>query len=460
MNEDQLLGVLETCNQNELIGHYRSLPDEKRTLFLKQAEGLDFELVSGLHKQFSDEEVSPRLAYDIRPAPIITVPATEEERKACDRARDIGESLIRENKVAVVVVAGGQGSRLGYNLPKGTFPVSPIVNKPLFQLIAEKVKALSLRHRAVVPLAVMTCRENHHDTVRYFRENHFFGLDPGTVHFFEQGMLPTITPDGKFILRDEINLFTNPNGHGGTLRALHDSGLLGRFSEEGISELFYCQVDNPLVRVADPVFVGYHRLEGADVSTKVVRRRSCEEKVGIFVVVNDKASIIEYSDLGPEDQCVLDEHGDMRDWAGNIAVHMLSLPFIRRLSRSRFGLPYHLAKKTVEGFVPGGTTGKITAWKFETFIFDSIPLAEKTCCVEVVRDDEFAPVKNKEGADCPDTARAAMSALYRKWLVKAGARVRPEAQVEISPLYALDEEEVIRKLGGRSLEITGDTYLY
>jgi UDP-N-acetylglucosamine/UDP-N-acetylgalactosamine diphosphorylase len=333
-----------------------------------------------------------------------------------------------------------------------------VKKKTLFQLFAESIQALSTRYRARMPLLVMTSQENREETEAFFESRGFFGLPKSQVHFFRQGMLPTLTPGGKLILGDETNLLANPDGHGGSLKALYESGLAGRLKGQGVSEIFYCQVDNPLAKIADPAFIGYHRQEGADISTKVVRRQNLEEKVGIYGMVNGKPAIIEYSDFSPKDYRSRDEKGNIRHWAGNMAIHMISLSFVDRLNRRGFALPYHRAVKEVEGLDSAGRNEKMAGLKFETFVFDSIPLAQKACCMEVVREEEFAPVKNQTGIDSPDTARQAMNSLFRRWLTEAGGEVAPNAQVEICPLFALDQEELAEKLKGKKVMVGEDTY--
>ncbi|MBM4331495.1 MAG: UDPGP type 1 family protein [Deltaproteobacteria bacterium] len=459
MTKEQIINFLRNHNQKHILDHYHRLSPEGKNNYLKEWAGLDLSLVFDLHKKYSSEKDFSRPFYEIYPAPIITIPETAREKAQSDEARILGESLIRKNQVAILIVAGGQGSRLGFEGPKGKFLISPVKKKSLFQLFAESVKALSQRYRSTIPLLIMTNQENQMETRQFFASHDFFNLKKETVFFFNQSMLPTLTPEGEFILREDWHLLLNPDGHGGSLKAFYESGLLKHLTDHGYSELFYCQVDNPLVKIADPVFIGYHRMEQAEISTKVVRRRDLKEKVGIYGLVNGKPTIVEYSDFRPEDYEALDENGDIRHWTGNTAIHMISLAFIQRLNQHGFALPYHRAVKELEGLGPDGRLAKITGWKFETFVFDSIPLARKSCCMEVSRDEEFSPVKNKLGNDSPDTARAAMNNLHRSWLQEAGIQPAPEAKVEISPLFAQDKEELIEKLKGKSLAINGDMYI-
>jgi len=278
------------------------------------------------------------------------------------------------------------------------------------------------------------------------------------VNFFKQGMLPSITPDGKLILKDETSLFTNPDGHGGSLKALHDSGLLLDLIKGGYTELFYCQVDNPLVRIVDPLFLGYHVMSKAFVSTKVVKRDSINEKVGVYILKNEKHAIAEYSDLPPEFMEALDKNGKILYWAGNTAIHLFSIDFIKRINDHGYAVPYHCARKQVEIKDKNNRLRQVDVWKFETFVFDTIPLAERTCCMEVAREEEFAPIKNKDGVDSPDTARIAMCNLHKSWLKNIGVDLPPGILVEISPLFALNKEDFKKKIKGKKLDIKEDIY--
>ncbi|MBU4303155.1 MAG: UTP--glucose-1-phosphate uridylyltransferase [Candidatus Omnitrophica bacterium] len=457
MKEEYFLNLLKKYNQTHILRHCQSLSLPEREKFISEMGNLDFKLAFSLYEKISRQKFPVKHNLDIYPSKIFTISKNSDEQMQREEARLLGESLIYKNKIAVLIVAGGHGSRLGFNGPKGMFPISPLKNKSLFQFFAESVRALSLRYKVVVPLLIMTDKEMLPEVEGFFKTHNFFGLDSQTVHLFEQEVLPTLTVDGKLILKDKTHLFVNPNGHGGCIKALHDSGLLKKLIADGYSDLFYCQIDNPLVKIMDPSFVGYHKMEDSEISTKVVRRASCEEKVGIFAAENGKAKIIEYSELGPDNRCILDDHGQIRDWAGNTAIHMISLVFVQRLNERGFSLPYHRAIKMVNS----GAQGKIVeieGWKFETFIFDAIPLAKNTCCMEISREEEFAPLKNKHGDDSPDTVRKILSNMYKNWLNDAGIRVGPQVKVEISPLFALSKEELFSKIKG--MNISGDRDIY
>ncbi len=459
MSRKEILRMLSRYGQQRILSHYHRLSSEEQRTLLEEMERLDLPLVFKLHRLFCDRKEDASRPRRIEPTPIQSIPKNPQQEKEREEARQLGESIIRGNQVAALIVAGGQGTRLGFPGPKGRYPISPVKKKSLFQLFAESIRAISARYQAHIPLLIMTSRENDEETKRFFAEHRFFGLERDGLFFFSQQMLPTLTPEGRLILQDRAHLLLNPDGHGGSLKALYESGLLRTLVEKGFTELFYCQVDNPLVRMVDPIFIGYHRKAEAEISTKVVRRQNLEEKVGIYGAVNDRPVILEYSDFRPEDYRAVDEEGNIRHWAGNTAVHLISLAFIERLSQRGFALPYHRAIKETEIAGENGKAQKMTVAKFETFVFDAIPLARKTCCVEVLRQEEFSPVKNLDGIDSPETARAAMNALYRGWLKEAGAEVDPQAQVEISPLLALDKEELISKLKGQKMSVAGECYL-
>jgi len=387
------------------------------------------------------------------------------EREA--EARRRGEEALRRGQVAVLLVAGGQGSRLGFEHPKGMFPIGPVTDKSLFQIHAEKVLALRRRYGRPVPFLVMTSPATEAETELFFRQNRYFGLPASEVFFFCQGTMPALDlATGRLLLEAPGRLFTSPNGHGGTLTALADSGLLEQLRQLGISQVFYFQVDNPLVKVADPVFLGHHLAADAEVSLKIVPKEGPTDKLGNVVQVEGRCTIIEYSDFPEELGRQTDTTGRLRLWAGSPAIHIFDLAFLRRVTQDRAGLPYHIARKKVPYLDEGGHLVKPSqenALKFEMFIFDVLPLAQRWRVVETSRREEFMPLKNATGPDSPATVRQAISDLAADWLQKAGVAVprRPDGSaavpLEISPLYALDADELAAKVD-RGLRITGPTY--
>lgn len=434
----ELSNALKRHGQEHVLLGWERLTADERASLVHQLQTIDFDQLAELYAKRDDTAAALPSRDHIRPL-------TVEQPSA--NAVAVGESALRRGEVAVLVVAGGQGTRLGATVPKGLLPVGPVSGATLFRIHAEKVLALSQRYGKPVPLLVMTSPATHADTVAYFARERKFGLPVEHAHFFVQGTMPALDlATGKLLLESPGKLFLSPNGHGGTLTALADSGLLAKLMAVGIKHVFYFQVDNPLVAVGDPAFVGRHIETGAEVSSKVVFKERPEEKVGVLAEIDGRCGIIEYSDMP---QAMTEERaadGSLAFRAGSPAIHLFSVDFLERVTAVRQSLPFHLARKKVPHFDPA-TGDSVTpttenALKFERFVFDALPLAERWLAVEARRADEFAPLKNAIGPDSLETVQAALTAQARRWLTAAGARVKDGVAVEISPLLALDADEL------------------
>ena len=440
---------LAAIGQEHVLRFAHDLPDDELQRFLQQLESLDLQRLPRLIAEVLAAGGKPAAGADqVAPCELIEAGdhAQHVERDAA--ARTAGEALLRQGRVAAFLVAGGQGTRLGYDGPKGRFPVGPITNRSLFAYHAQRVLATSRRYGRSAPLYVMTSQANHASSVAAFDEAGHFGLDPDQVFFLVQGMLPAVDRHGRLLLAEKGSLAMSPDGHGGSLVALARSGALDDMERRGVDEIFYFQVDNPLARVLDPVFIGHHALARAEMSSKVAPRRDEREKVGVVARIGGRVGVIEYSDLHPELAAARDGEGRLRHRAGNIAIHMLAVPFVRRLTRSGLELPVHRADKAVPCLDEHGRPVKPdrpNAVKLETFVFDALGFAERTVTQEVRREDEFAPVKNAEGEDSPATARAALAGQARRWMTAAGLAV-PAGPAEVGPLFALDQDEFLANL--------------
>jgi UDP-N-acetylglucosamine/UDP-N-acetylgalactosamine diphosphorylase len=385
------------------FGHGHLLACEPTPAFAAQLAAVDFAELADLFAR-RGETAAPA---DLQPIPVTEASAfTAADREA-------GEAALRRGEVAALVVAGGQGSRLGFDKPKGLFPVGP-AGESLFQLFAEQVRDLGARYGPPVPLLVMTSPATDADTRAFFAENRDFGLAPGQVRFFTQGTMPAVDlVTGKLLLEAPGRLALSPNGHGGTLTALADSGQLARLDADGVRHAFYFQVDNPLVRIAEPGFVGRHTLSGSEASTKVVRKEQPGERVGVLALVDGRCGIVEYSDLPRELADRRTPDGRLAFDAGNTAMHLFAVSFLRAVTTGAGRLPYHLARKRVPYYDPATGTAVTpaaeNALKFERFVFDALPAADRFLVVAVGR-DEFAPLKNAAGPDSPETVRAAVAA--------------------------------------------------
>jgi UDP-N-acetylglucosamine/UDP-N-acetylgalactosamine diphosphorylase len=449
----ELLSRLRAHGQTHLLLGWDEMKPAERAALIEQLEAIDFAELLALAGK--GQEAAAPSVDDIAPLPVESPGADP-----ADRAR--GEEALRRGEIAALVVAGGQGSRLGFEKPKGMYAVGPVSGATLFQIHSEKILALSRRYGRPIPLLVMTSDATDGETRAFFEENRYFGLAPRSVIFFRQGAMPALCERShRLLLESRGRLFLSPNGHGGTLTALAERGILDRLHDSGVKHVFYFQVDNPLVRICDPVFVGRHIARRSEASSKVVFKDAPEERVGVFAVVKGRCGMIEYSDLSRELAHARESDGTLRFRAGNPAIHLFSVEFLARVTGSG-GLPYHVARKAAPYFDP--ETGAVVdpgtepnALKFERFIFDALPLAERWLAVETRREEEFSPLKNATGADSPETVYRAQIALHARWLEHAGIATGGHP-VEVSPLFALDAEELKSRLPG-DFAVRGPTHL-
>ncbi len=379
----------------------------------------------------------------LEPAPAVRLPRTDAERAAARRARDRGEAHLRAGRVGLFMVSGGQGTRLGARGPKGAYPFGPVSDITLFEIFARRIRALRAAFGAALPWAVMTSDVNDRRTRDFFARRDHFGLGAESLCFVKQAMLPAVDAGGRVLLEAPGRLALSPDGHGGSLAAMADGGLLDLFEARGIETIFFWQVDNPLVVIADPLMIGVHLEAEADMSLKVVMKADPLEKVGAWGMVGGRFGVIEYSDLPEEEAHRTDASGELVFGMGSIAIHVFQVAFVRRLTRGGLRLPYHAAHKAVPVADEDGHTVRPetpNACKFETFVFDALPAAERAAALEVRREDEFAPVKSRTGADSVERARRMVSDRNARRLEALGVEVpRDEAgaaafPIEIDPL--------------------------
>ncbi len=451
--ETELLQLLRPHGQEHLLAFWSELDESQRERFEYDLRRVSWQELGNLFRQATTETECPwsRLAAQSQPPPAVRLDDRKMEHRRLP-AVQTGEKALRDGDVGVVLVAGGQGTRLGFRHPKGMYPVGPVSQHSLFQILLEKVVALRQRYGQAIPLYLMTSPATHEETLAYLSEHAFFGLPPEDVIVFCQGTMPAADAEsGHALLARKGSLFQSPDGHGGMLPALEKQAHLQDMRRRGLRQLFYMQVDNPLVRVCEPEFLGYHILAGSEMSTQVVAKQDPAERVGNVVSIAGKIQIIEYSDLPADIAARTQPDGSLELWAGSIAVHAFSLEFLERMAAHPEGFPFHVARKKVPYVNTAGERVEPkspNAFKFERFIFDLLPHAENAIVVEVDATTNFAPLKNASGEprDTPEMARKAMIALYRSWLRAAGAKVHEDAVVEISPCFALDAEEVARKI--------------
>jgi UDP-N-acetylglucosamine/UDP-N-acetylgalactosamine diphosphorylase len=444
-----LLRRLQEHDQTHVLFGWESLSSSQRESLIAQIAAINLKEIGGLYAGRDDVQAVPS---EDRIAPLPMIP----HDAVTNTDRQTGDEMLAHGEVAVLLVAGGQGTRLGFDKPKGMFPIGPVSNKSLFQIHAEKVFALSRRYGKPVPFLMMTSAATHDDTIAYFEEHHYFDLPKTEVHFFRQGTMPAVQlATGKLLLEKPGTLFTSPNGHGGTLTALNDSGLLELMRRRGIQTIFYFQVDNPLVKIAEPAFLGRHKASRSEVSSKAIEKAYPKEKMGVFAQIDRRCGIIEYSDMPESLLNATDGNEKLLHRAGNPAIHIFDVDFLVRITQGSTRLPFHLARKKVPCLDEAGeqiTPKTENALKFEMFIFDALPLADRWLVLEALRTEEFSPVKNAEGVDSPATAKRDLTNLAAQWLEQAGFKLPRDEKgdsrvaLEVSPRFALDPKELKARL--------------
>ncbi|MEP6640879.1 MAG: UTP--glucose-1-phosphate uridylyltransferase [Gaiellales bacterium] len=437
----QLRAALAEHGQEQLLRFWDDLDGDGRARLERDLRALDLDLLDELVVTLVQDAQPPIDVEGLEPALPAPPPSPQDIAE--------GEAALRRGKVAVVIVAGGQGTRLGFDGPKGSYPIGPVTDRSLFQIHCEKIAALGVRHGRTPPLYVMTSDENHEATDRFLAEHRRFGLPH--LKLFRQGTMPAVAAStGAVLLAERDRVALSPDGHGGTLRALERGGCLDDMGDHGVDTVFYLQVDNPMVAIADPGFVGAHRRAGADVSSKVVRKRDPAEKVGVVAERRGRQLVIEYSDLPASLADMRRADGSLAYSAGSIALHVFRLGFVANLARSA-ELPFHRARKQVPYVDEHGNRVEpvlANAIKFEQFIFDTLPLARRSLIIETSRTAEFEPLKNATGSSSPESVRRRLSDAAADLLEAVGAVVARRTDgsaavpIELSPLIAADPADL------------------
>jgi UDP-N-acetylglucosamine/UDP-N-acetylgalactosamine diphosphorylase len=462
--------MLQKFSQQHLVQFYDELQPGAQAALLEQINTIDFGYMNELIGQYVKNSPSLDIGGKIEP-PEIVLPGAAQDSASAElvAAGKKGEELIAAGKVAAFVVAGGQGTRLGYPGPKGCLEATPITRKPLFRVFAEQILAASRRGKAPIPWYIMTSPANDVVTKAFFRQNDFFGLSARDVFFMVQGTMPAISMDGKILLAGKGDIALSPNGHGGALLAMQTSGALADMARRGVEYISYFQVDNPLVKCVDPLFVGLHAMRGAEMSAKCLPKRDPMERLGNLCKVDGKTTVIEYSDMPDELARACNSDGRLKFSAGSIAIHILSRAFVERLTADgKCSLPLHRAVKAVPYIDDKGELAKPqspNAVKLEMFVFDALPLASSAVILQTQRSEEFSPVKNASGEDSLATSLHAQVRRAASWLESAGIVVPRDADgqiaapIEISPLYADSAQEVAAKVD-RNMKITPGQSVY
>ncbi len=454
-NLENIKKQLKKHGQGHLLAFLEQLGINQQQKLLDQIEQLDLAKIDGWVTNYVKKNNFSAVPEKLEPAPSYShTVSTPQLQEKYDKAGDLGKQIISEGKVAAFVVAGGQGTRLGFDGPKGNFPISPIKNKTLFQLFAEHILSASEKYNTNCPWYIMTSSLNHEQTKEIFRSNHYYGLDEKDVFIFQQGTLPNFRFDGKILLAEKDTIACSPDGHGGSLKALYESGAVDDMKKRGVEFISYFQVDNPLINIFDTLFIGLHVLDEAEMSSKAIIKTGPMEKVGNFCLTDGKIAVIEYSDLPDEQAQRKNPDGSLVFGLGSIAVHVINRSFVEKLNVKGFSLPLHRAVKKIPYLDADGNRiepDEPNGIKLESFVFDALPLASKSVILQTIRNEEFAPAKNATGPDSTETTRQMLIERTANWLEAAGIAVpqkadgSPDCTIEIAPSFALEKDNVKSK---------------
>ncbi len=458
-----LMDTLAKYGQEQVLRFQDSLSASARAALEQQLSQIDFAQLQRLTLNQDAAVDWSQLAAKAEPPPAVRLDGSHAQYDP-QAALAAGEQALRAGRVGMILVAGGQGTRLGFDKPKGLFPIGPISHRNLFQIHCDRLLAVMKRYGVAIPMYIMTSPATDAETRQFFHEHDRCGLAEDQLTIFCQGTMPAVdAKTRKILLASTGCLALSPDGHGGLVAALEKSGCLGEARARGIELFYYAQVDNPLAQLCAPELLGYHLLSRSQMTTQVVKKRFAKERVGNVVMVDGKVQIIEYSDLPDSAAEQTDASGGLRLWTGNTAIHVFDRLFLESVVQSADGLPFHRAQKAVPFIDESGQLIEprdANAIKFERFVFDLLPLAERAFVVEGDAAQIFAPVKNAAGAsvDTAAHAQAAMLNLHRSWLLATGAEVPENIKVEIHPDWALDGSQVKAKIQP-GIRFATDTYL-
>lgn len=448
---EELKARFEARGQVHVFRFWEDLDEGERERLHLQTDAIDLD--GAVEGYYACRQRAEGEAPLLEPIDVVALPGRGGDAHAFKEATAQGEAVLAEGRVGVMVVAGGQASRLGFPGPKGSFPIGPVTDRSLFAIQAQKLHRARERFGRPIPWYVMTSPATDSATRSFFRVNDDFGLPPTDIFFFCQSMVPSFDFEGRMMLERRDHVFENPDGHGGALTALDRSGALDDMARRGIDTLFYYQVDNPLVRIADPTFIGFHVGRSAEISCKVVRKEDPEEKVGVVARLDGRAGVVEYTEIDEPSRNLRNDRGDLVYAAGNVATHVFDTGFIRRVARDAATLlPFHASAKKIPTLDEDGhpiTPDAPNGHKLERFVFDALGATDRVLVLEASREEEYSPVKNAEGSDSPETARRDLCATYRAWLDAAGiAAPPPGAALEVDH-SRVDGPEDARALGIR-----------
>lgn len=400
---EQVEKILRKTGQEHLLKQYERLTDDKKKQeFLNSILTIDFDAINEIYLN-SKKNITNK---DFTIEPIKFIDKERIDEKEYIEYEKLGREIIKNGKLAVVTMAGGQGTRLGHTGPKGTFDLGLGNHKSIFEILCDTLKAENERYGVSVPWYIMTSDENNAETVEFFEKNNYFGYNKGDIFFFTQSKLPMVDTEGKCLIDEKGNIKEAADGHGGIFKSILKGGALYDMQSRGIEWVFIGGVDNVLVKPVDPVLIGLSIKYNVEAAGKSIIKANPHEKVGIFCKRDGRPSVIEYSEISDELAEERLENGELKYAESHILCNLFSLNAINKIAS--IDLPYHVAFKKAKYIDNDGNliiSDKPNAYKFESFIFDAFEKLDDLVVLRVKRENEFAPVKNAEGEDSPETAR-------------------------------------------------------
>lgn len=463
--------LLTSCNQQHLLKYWDELNDEEKDILLNDIKHLNVPEACEYFKSANlySKQAQAQSDSSIQPVPQHVYGSHQaSSSEKLQSYRKIGLEEISKGHIGVILLAGGQGTRIGVPYPKGMYNIGLPSSKSLFQIQAErilKLESLAFEEtgkKSVITWFIMTSESTMEPTRKYFQDNNYFGLKKENVIFFEQGVLPCFTFEGEIIMDSKFKIAKAPDGNGGIYLALEKKGILSEMEKRGIKFVHVYSVDNILVKVADPVFMGFCIQSNSDCGVKVVEKKIPNEGLGVVCVVDGKFKVVEYSEISDKTVELRDESGKLTFRAGNICNHFFSTEFLNKIAHEEESkLKLHVAKKKISYIDSEGLKikpEKPNGIKIEKFIFDVFEFSKNLVLWEVEREHDFAALKNSnaEKTENPTTSCLALYNLHKKYIEDAGGQVTPDTEgnfvCEISPSVSYDGEGLKPHVNGKSFE--------
>ncbi len=406
---EEVIQLLKTYEQEHIVQLLEKLEGEKKEKLVDQINKIDFHQMMELYENTKKE-------IEIKENKIEAIKYLDKEKltkNEKEKFEELGQKIIVSNQYAVVTMAGGQGTRLGHTGPKGTFKLDVYgKGKYLFEILAENLKEANKKYDTTIPWYIMTSKENNDETQEFLEKHNYFGYDKNNVMLFKQGELPLIDTEGKMLIGKDLKIKEASDGNGGLFLSLRKTGMLADMKEKGIKWIFIGSVDNAILKMVDTTLLGMAIEKNVQIASKSVLKANAHERVGVFCKMNGHPKVIEYTELPEQMAEEVDNNGELKYGESHIMCNLFTIDAIEKISKEP--LIYHSAFKKNSYIDENGKEiipEEPNSYKFEAFIFDSFEIFDDIAILRGKREDDFAPVKNKEGVDSPKTAKE----LYEKY---------------------------------------------